>query len=192
MKNRGHLIIFVKQPAMGKVKTRLAADIGTVKATFWYRWQLHRLLRTFKGPLPYSKHLFVSPQSGLQYFKPYENKGWRVSQQSHGDLGQRMAKAFLTVGAGPRLLIGSDIPAISKQHIELAFKQLMSADAVFGPAEDGGYWLIGLSRFVKPPVLKNIRWSSDYALSDTLNKFGSDIRMEYLPILSDIDRGSDL
>ena len=68
----------------------------------------------------------------------------------------------------------------------------MSADAVFGPAEDGGYWLIGLGRFVRPPVLNNIRWSSDYALSDTLNKFGSDIRMEYLPILSDIDRGSDL
>ena len=192
MKNKGHLIIFVKQPTMGKVKTRLASDIGAVKATFWYRRQLHKLLRTFEGPSPYSKHLFVAAQSGLKYFKPYESKGWKISQQSYGDLGKRMAKAFLTVGAGPRLLIGSDIPAISKEHIKLAFKQLLSADAVFGPAEDGGYWLIGLNRFVRPPILKNVRWSSNYALSDTLNKFDSDIRIDYLPTLSDVDRGSDL
>ena len=103
-----------------------------------------------------------------------------------------MKSAFLSVGHGPRVLIGSDIPAVSAQHIELAFKQLNSVDAIFGPAQDGGYWLIGLSRFVVPPNLKNVRWSSQYALSDTLSKFGPKVRVKLIQTLKDVDRGSDL
>ena len=103
-----------------------------------------------------------------------------------------MRSAFLSVGHGPKLLIGSDIPAVSGQHIELAFKQLNSVDAVFGPAQDGGYWLIGLNRFVVPPNLKNVRWSSKYALSDTLRKFGPKLSVKLIQTLNDVDRGSDL
>ena len=103
-----------------------------------------------------------------------------------------MNRALLSVGHGPRLLIGSDIPAVSQQHIELAFKQLNSVDAVFGPAQDGGYWLIGLSRFVVLPNLKHVRWSSKYALSDTLSKFGPKVSVKLIQTLKDVDRGSDL
>ena len=192
MKNLGHLIIFVKEPRVGKVKTRLAVDIGPINATFWYRRQLDHLLNIFKPSSRYTKHLFVTPHSGLKYFRTYTKQGWRLCRQSPGDLGEKMRNAFLSVGQGPRLLIGSDIPAVSAQHIELAFKQLNSVDAVFGPAQDGGYWLIGLSRFVLLPNLKHVRWSSQYALSDTLRKFGPKMSIKLIKTLKDVDRGSDL
>ena len=192
MKKRGHLIIFVKEPRIGKVKTRLADDIGRINATFWYRRQLDHLLNNFKPYSPYAKHLFVTPHRGLKYFRPYTRQGWRLCCQSPGDLGKKMTSAFLSVGYGPKLLIGSDIPAVTTQHIRLAFKQLNSVDAVFGPAQDGGYWLIGLSRFVVPPNLKHVRWSSKYALSDTLSKFGPKMSLKLIQTLKDVDRGSDL
>jgi len=192
MRNLGHLIIFVKEPRVGKVKTRLAEDIGPINATFWYRRQLDHLLNIFKPSSTYTRHLFVTPHRGLKYFRTYTKQGWRLCRQSPGDLGEKMKNAFLSVGQGPRLLIGSDIPAVSAQHIELAFKQLNSVDAVFGPAQDGGYWLIGLSRFVVPPNLKHVRWSSQYALSDTLSKFGPKVRVKLIQTLKDVDRGSDL
>ena len=192
MRNLGHLIIFVKEPRVGKVKTRLAEDIGPINATFWYRRQLDHLLNIFKPSSTYRKHLFVTPHRGLKYFRTYTKQGWRLCHQSPGDLGEKMKNAFLSVGQGPRLLIGSDIPAVSAQHIELAFKQLNSVDAIFGPAQDGGYWLIGLSRFVVPPNLKHVRWSSQYALSDTLSKFGPKVSVKLIQTLKDVDRGSDL
>ena len=192
MKNLGHLIIFVKEPRVGKVKTRLAEGIGPISATFWYRRQLDHLLNTFKPSSPYAKHLFVTPHRGLKYFRPYTKQGWRLYHQSPGDLGEKMTSAFLSVGHGPKLLIGSDIPAVSRQHIGLAFKQLNSVDAVFGPAQDGGYWLIGLSRFVVPPKLQNVRWSTKYALSDTLSKFSPKVSVKLIPTLKDVDRASDL
>ena len=192
MRNLGHLIIFVKEPRVGKVKTRLAEDIGPINATFWYRRQLDHLLNIFKPSSTYTRHLFVTPHRGLKYFRTYTKQGWRLCRQSPGDLGEKMKNAFLSVGQGPRLLIGSDIPAVSAQHIELAFKQLNSVDAIFGPAQDGGYWLIGLSRFVVPPNLKRVRWSSQYALSDTLSKFGPKVRVKLIQTLKDVDRGSDL
>ena len=192
MKNLGHLIIFVKEPRVGKVKTRLAEDIGPINATFWYRRQLDHLLNIFKPSSTYTRHLFVTPHRGLKYFRTYTKQGWRLCRQSPGDLGEKMKNAFLSVGHGPRVLIGSDIPAVSAQHIELAFKQLNSVDAIFGPAQDGGYWLIGLSRFVVPPNLKHVRWSSQYALSDTLSKFGPKVRVKLIQTLKDVDRGSDL
>ena len=192
MKNLGHLIILAKEPRVGKVKTRLAEDIGPINATFWYRRQLDHLLNIFKPSSTYAKHLFVTPHRGLEYFRPYTKQGWRLCRQSPGDLGEKMKNAFLSVGHGPRLLIGSDIPAVSQQHIELAFKQLNSVDAVFGPAQDGGYWLIGLSRFVVLPNLKHVRWSSKYALSDTLGKFGPKVSVKLIQTLKDVDRGSDL
>tara|TARA_B100000925_G_scaffold99964_1_gene73185 strand:- start:149 stop:742 length:594 start_codon:yes stop_codon:yes gene_type:complete len=192
MRNLGHLIIFVKEPRVGKVKTRLAEDIGPINATFWYRRQLDHLLNIFKPSSTYTRHLFVTPHRGLKYFRTYTKQGWRLCRQSPGDLGEKMKNAFLSVGHGPRVLIGSDIPAVSAQHIELAFKQLNSVDAIFGPAQDGGYWLIGLSRFVVPPNLKHVRWSSQYALSDTLSKFGPKVRVKLIQTLKDVDRGSDL
>ena len=187
MKKLGHLIIFVKEPRVGKVKTRLADDIGSINATFWYRRQLNHLLNTFKPSSPYAKHLFVTPHRGLKYFRPYTKRGWRLCCQSPGDLGKKMTSAFLSVGHGPKLLIGSDIPAVSRQHIRVAFKQLNSVDAIFGPAQDGGYWLLGLSRFVMPPNLKHVRWSSKYALSDTLSEFGPKMSIKFIQTLKDVD-----
>ena len=155
MKKRGHLIIFVKEPRVGKVKTRLADDIGPINATFWYRRQLNHLLNNFKPSSPYAKHLFVTPHRGLKYFRPYTKQGWRLCFQSSGDLGKKMASAFLSVGHGPKLLIG-------------------------------------LNSFVVPPNLKHVRWSSKYALSDTLSKFGPKLSVKLIQTLKDVDRGSDL
>ncbi|MBH68577.1 MAG: hypothetical protein CMM58_09520 [Rhodospirillaceae bacterium] len=192
MNPNNHLIVFAKQPKIGWVKTRLAKDIGLVNATFWYRKQLLNLLKTLDSTLPCRRHLFVTPDAAARQPTIYTTLGWEVHSQGGGDLGARMKRAFTRVGAGPRVLIGSDIPEISKQHIRTAFSELRRADAVFGPAKDGGYWLIGLSKYTGLPHLRKIRWSTRFALSDTINHFRNGDKISLLETLTDVDHGPDL
>ena len=112
--------------------------------------------------------------------------------QGDGDLGVRMQRLFERLPPGPVVVIGSDIPAIRPAHIAEAFRLLGGADAVFGPAQDGGYWLVGLKR--TPRVLApfaDVRWSGPHALSDTrANLKGS--RVALAARLGDVDTAEDL
>lgn len=192
MYRQQNLIVFAKEPRIGAVKTRLAKDIGHVQATFWYRNQLQKLFRRIGSTLSCNQHLFLSPRKSSRYFKPYAKNSWNIHYQGTGDLGQRMKTALCKVGSGPTILVGSDIPALSKKHIKSAFALLNKTDVVFGPAEDGGYWLIGLSRFTKAPNFHNIRWSTEYALSDTMEQFSKGHSIGLLEKLKDVDSASDL
>jgi glycosyltransferase A (GT-A) superfamily protein (DUF2064 family) len=99
-----------------------------------------------------------------------------------------MRRLMATAPSGPVVLIGSDIPALSARHIAAAFRCLGRCDLVFGPAADGGFWLVGARRRPRlPPLFGNIRWSSSYALTDTLNELPHDVSVGFVDALEDVD-----
>ena len=162
-----NLLIMAKQPRIGRVKTRLGADIGAMEATRVYRVMLGNTVRRLSADPRWQTWLAVS---GIhEMHASIWPKNVTVVDQGQGDLGSRMQRMFDTLPLGPVLIIGSDIPDIECADIADGFKSLGSHDAVFGPAPDGGYWMVGQAR--KRSVMKlfsNVRWSTQYALADTM------------------------
>ncbi|WP_321393145.1 TIGR04282 family arsenosugar biosynthesis glycosyltransferase [Emcibacter sp.] len=185
-----HLVIFLKAPRIGTVKTRLARDLGRVPAWVFYRRQVQKLIRRLRDPR-WEMTLFVSPDrfalSGN--FWPHN---LLHQAQGRGDLGQRMQRAFDGLPSGPAVIIGGDIPDITKADISAAFRSLENHDMTFGPAEDGGYWLVGMRR--RPRILRpfeKVRWSTEHALEDTLANIHPECRIARLRTLTDIDDITD-
>jgi uncharacterized protein len=176
-----------KSPRMGFAKRRLGREIGDAKAMRLYRSCLsHAVLRLAADPR-WRALLAIAPDTdavGRSWRLP---RGLRVLSQGADDLGQRMQRLFARPGSGPLIIVGSDIPALRPAHVARAFKLLGGSDAVFGPALDGGYWLVGLRRC--PRVLApfaGVRWSSAYALSDTLANL-REKSITFAETLDDID-----
>ena len=135
------LIVMVKEPRPGRVKTRLGREIGHVAATWWFRHQLRSLLRRLRDPR-WDLVLAVAPDTAtLSPVWPVDLP--RVAQGG-GDLGTRMARAMRSAAPGPVCVVGADIPGITPARVWAAFRAMGGHDAVFGPAEDGGFWLIGV------------------------------------------------
>jgi rSAM/selenodomain-associated transferase 1 len=187
---RNQLVLFVKAPRIGAVKTRLAKGIGKVNAWRFYRSQSSRLLLTVGRDPRWRTALAVTPDDYVNTMGFWPGDVTRLSQ-GQGDLGQRMARVFEALPPGPAVIVGSDIPGVQRHHIAAAFRSLRRHDAVFGPAADGGYWLVGLSR--RRPVwhlFNNVRWSSRYALADTVANLDGR-RVAMLEQLSDVDTPAD-
>ncbi len=190
------LIIFAKAPRLGRAKTRLARDIGAVEATRFYRTQTARLLRRL-GPDPrWRTHVAITPDTDRERvgrgLDPWPNDLIRMPQ-GRGGLGQRMERALGAGGPGQVVLIGSDIPEITAAHVARAFHALGGAQAVFGPAEDGGFWLVGLrGRALARGLFRNVRLSTPHALEDTLAKLINRVPVRLVDRLADIDSGADL
>ncbi len=112
--------------------------------------------------------------------------------QGEGDLGQRMQRAIRLQPPGPVVIIGTDVPGIRRSDIAAAFKSLGSHDAVFGPASDGGYWLVGQKRRPREiAMFKDVRWSSSDALQDTLRNLRR-YRIGIVAEKRDVDDAADL
>ena len=110
--------------------------------------------------------------------------------QGEGDLGIRMRRALETCRPGPVVLVGADIPALDARHVAAAFRLLGRHDLVFGPAEDGGFWLVGARHPRRlPPLFENVRWSGPDALSDTLGGLPRRIKVGFADRLEDVDDG---
>jgi len=185
------LAIMAKAPAMGRVKTRLAKDVGLVEATRFYRVALARLIRRLSADPRWQTVVAASPDTQALPNQTWLQNADAVVPQGEGDLGARMQRVFDTAPKGPVVIIGSDIPDISAHHIAQAFKALGTNDAVMGPSVDGGYWLIGQKRL--PKVLtpfEGVEWSSGREHDQTLANFGS-ARVAMLSELSDVDSGAD-
>lgn len=185
------LVIMAKAPAMGRVKTRLARDVGPVEATRFYRVALARLIRRLASDPRWRTVVAASPDAQALPRENWLQDAHAVVPQGTGDLGVRMQRVFDTAPTGSTVIIGSDIPDISTRHIAQAFKALGSSDAVIGPSVDGGYWLVGQKRM--PRVLKpfgNVDWSSGREREQTLANFGN-ARVAMLDELSDVDNGAD-
>jgi 2-phospho-L-lactate guanylyltransferase (CobY/MobA/RfbA family) len=122
---------------------------------------------------------------------------WQAIPQGGGDLGARMARLFATLPPGPAVIVGSDIPELRATDATLAFAALVDHDLVVGPARDGGYWLVGLSRTARATgaatgLFRAVRWSTSHALADTLRNVPIDWRLVRLRELSDVDTAADL
>ena len=185
------LLIFVKAPRLGQVKRRLARDIGGSEAWRFYRRTTRRLILRLGRDPRWRCHLVVTPDSfdGRERFWPLPCP---VIKQGRGNLGVRMRRAFETMAPGPAVLVGSDIPDLTPSHIAKAFAALGRADAVFGPAEDGGYWLVGLSpRARRADPFADVAWSSSSALADTVANLPRSHSVAILDRLGDVDIGAD-
>ncbi|HET7409245.1 MAG TPA: TIGR04282 family arsenosugar biosynthesis glycosyltransferase [Paracoccaceae bacterium] len=194
---RPTLVVFVKAPRPGRVKTRLARDIGTVEAAWWFRHQSAALIRRLSRDRRWRTVLAVTPDAeGLR------SRAWpaRLARagQGEGDLGRRMAR-FLRrepgtgVPPAPVAIVGADIPALTPAHVADAFRVLRGHAAVLGPAADGGYWLIGLSAMarVRRDVLTGVRWSTEHALADTVARLDG-LSVRFAATLADVDTAADL
>lgn len=184
-----HLILFVKAPRLGRVKSRLARDIGRVGAWAFYRRQLTARVRDLARDRRWTFWLAVTPDRAVFDGGLWPGRTRRLSQGG-GDLGDRMLRTMAVLPPGPVVLIGADIPGVTPARIARAFRALGAHDAVFGPAADGGFWLVGLRR--RPRLIdpfKGVRWSTDTALADTLaNLKGA--RVARVDTLEDVDDGA--
>ena len=158
------LFVMVKAPLAGAAKTRLAAVIGAAEALRFYRSSTMTLLRRIGSDPRWRTVLAVSPDRYVG------SRFWPANlpriAQGQGDLGERMQR-LLEQPRGPVMLIGSDIPGIRAGHIAEAFGVLSRSGFVFGPSEDGGFWLAGARR-PRPRLFRHVRWSTPHALADTL------------------------
>lgn len=182
------LIVMLKTPHPGRVKTRLGRDMGLVPAAWWYRHQVNTLLRRVEDPR-WSTVLAVAPDQEGMTSRVWPAHLPRIPQ-GRGDLGTRMQR-LLNFAPGAACLIGSDIPGITRAHIGQAFHQLGPKDAVFGPSDDGGYWLIGRAAGRCLPALAPVRWSTQHALKDTQTCLRG-WRIAHAATLRDVDTAADL
>ncbi|WP_428410102.1 TIGR04282 family arsenosugar biosynthesis glycosyltransferase [Hyphococcus sp.] len=189
---RGTVIVFVKTPVAGRVKTRLGAEIGMGRAAALFRLLTQRTIaESLKGE--WRTMLAVDPPWAAHGSARFWPHNVARMPQGRGDLGDRMARAFALAPQGPAVIIGADAPGLRARHLRRAFSALKGADAVFGPAEDGGYWLVGLNRrCAAPDLFKAVRWSTKHALADTLKTLPSSFEMRMLETLADVDEAKDL
>lgn len=185
------LVVMLKEPRPGRVKTRLGREIGMIGASWWFRHQTARLLRRLEDPR-WRLILAVAPdRAGMQ------SRVWPAHlprmPQGPGDLGDRMGRILRGLPPGPACIVGGDIPGIGKPHVARAFAALGSHDAVFGPAEDGGFWLVGLKRVARPPatLFRGVRWSTPHALADSMASLPGS-RIALTDTLRDVDSAADL
>ena len=180
----------VKEPRPGRVKTRLGRDIGNIAATWWFRHQVRGLLRRMRDPR-WRLILAVAPDTSLSRCREWPGDlAW--IPQGRGDLGDRMSRLFREAPVGPTIIIGADIPGVTRARIWAAFQALGHAPSVVGPAPDGGYWLVGLKRTsaVSPGLFSSVRWSSRYALEDTIKTLPGPVG--FVDELQDVDTKADL
>ena len=183
---RRTLVIMVKVPVAGRVKTRLGRDIGIIPATVFSRHTIAMLAARLYAPRRWTLRLAVAPGSRFRSSALPGPPAARIPQ-SMGDLGQRMQAVFDRYPAGTVILIGSDVLGITPSDIAEAFHCLEGHEAVLGPSPDGGFWLVGLRR--RPSRLRpfaNVRWSTDEAMAGTLrNLTGRCVGM--VALKSDVD-----
>ena len=183
------LVIMVKEPVAGRVKTRLARGIGTVAAIAAYRTMLSGVAGRLSRDRRWQTVFAISPDAALAS-RMLPSCGGRIPQGG-GNLGDRLQRLFDRLPPGPVVVIGTDIPAILPADIAAAFQALGTHDAVFGPSSDGGYWLIGLKRRPRTPLgFAGVRWSSEHALADTVTNLKR-LRVSQCRYLDDVDTASD-
>ncbi len=190
------LMVFAKAPERGKVKTRLARDIGKDAAAGLYRAFVSDLLRMLsRTPYPVCIHFW--PPEAVSRMRGWLGPGYELIPQSGGDLGERMAAAFsrsFAGGVSQAVLIGTDFPDLPALLIHDAFAALAESPAVLGPSKDGGYFLVGFNRdSFLPAVFNDVNWGSSTVLSETAALFEKNqIPVSYIRQWQDIDTHADL
>lgn len=189
-----HLAVLARAPIAGKAKTRLIPALGAAGAARLHRQLVLQTLETAHtanvGPVT----LWGTTEGFDRFFRALVRSGVRYRPQPSGDLGERMMNVISATLPSPTLLIGTDCPPLTPEHLRAAADALISGlDAVFIPAEDGGYALIGLRSNAHVGLFSNIAWGTGSVMEETraaLRKLG--LRWSELPALWDVDRPEDL
>jgi len=186
------LLILLKAPIKGTVKTRLAAETGPAMALDIYRQLLDRVVAAASSLQAVELH--YTPAAEAQLVSPWLKPGWSLHPQVDGNLGTRMHHAFSQAfqsGAQRVVMIGTDCPEVNLTDIRSAWAALARHELVLGPAMDGGYWLIGLNR-PQPELFRAINWSTATVLTETLDR-ASQLGLSHhlLRTLSDVDTKAD-
>lgn len=186
------LIIFLRKPELGKVKTRLAATIGAEQALAVYERLLHHTLEC-AAKLDVMRAAWTTGNGDVtELLAPYD---FTVYEQQGNDLGERMEFAFeqaFANGNSPVLIIGTDCPGLTQEILEQALEALRDHDAVLGPARDGGYYLLGLKRPFSE-AFHGVQWSTETVARDTINVLKEHaLTVHLLPKLIDVDTEQDL
>lgn len=188
--NKNALIIFARNPELGKVKNRLAKTIGKEKALEIYNKLLSNVYSETKD-LKCKKYLFLTERTDSGLF----NDTYIQKIQTGEGLGNKMLNAIgkvLEDGNEKVILTGTDILGLTSEIIIEAFQKLSDHDVVIGPAKDGGYYLIGMKEIMSP-VFENMKWSNDQVLNITLDRISKMGKSFYLlEELADIDTEEDL
>lgn len=186
------LLIFVKNPELGKVKTRLAATIGGQQALDIYI-QLLEKTRALTLPLKCDKMVYYA--SEIQRNDLWDEARYQKARQGEGDLGERMRQAFdegFAQGYQRICIIGSDCYELTTNILRRAFASLENYDLVIGPSTDGGYYLLGM-REPHPELFRDKHWSTPSVSKETLEEAErARLRWYTLPTLTDIDEEQDL
>ena len=185
------IIILIRNPILGRVKTRLAADIGDFNALTVYKTLLS-YTRKITNSINSSRLLFYSDY--IDFNDDWEDKIYKKYVQSGTDFGEKMLNAFKIALTNHNLavIIGSDCLELDSKIINLAFKKLKEFDVIIGPAKDGGYYLMGLKK-VYPQLFQDKNWSTDSVLSETINTIKDlGLTLHLLSLLGDIDTLQDL
>jgi hypothetical protein len=190
--NKPALIIFVRNPESGKVKTRLAKTIGHEKALRVYERLLEHT-RDITKSLSCDKFLFYADY--LTEIDDWDKNIYCKKLQEGEDLGQKMSGAFSVLfdqGYNRIIIIGSDCFELDEKKLAEAFEVMGPAEVIIGPATDGGYYLLGLQKMI-PEIFENIAWSSSQVLKETVAVLKTlNVRYSLLPELNDIDEEADL
>jgi rSAM/selenodomain-associated transferase 1 len=189
------LVVFVKEPRPGAVKTRLAAVLGPDDAARLYRALAGAVLEaTVPEPGEYERLVFYDPPDAGERLRAWLPSG-RLRRQDPGHLGARMSGAFARCfarGASRVVLAGSDAPGLGRRHVTAALDRLDAHDVVLGPAHDGGYYLVAL-RAAQPSLFEEVSWSTASVLEDTLARArAAGLRVALLERLRDVDTCDDL
>ena len=193
--NNNCIILFIKAPKIGFVKTRLAKDIGSKKACGIYKKLAEKILKEAKKTRADTEiHYF--PEKDVEIVKSWIGTNFKFYPQQGDCLGDKMKNSILSAlkrGYKKVILAGSDIPDLNKEIFESGFKKI-SKNPVLGPCEDGGYYLIGLdAASFRESYFQNIKWSTNTVLKDTVKKIKKvGFRPYLLPQLNDIDTIDDL
>ncbi len=185
------IIIFVRKPELGKVKTRLAASLGNEKALEVYKellWHTRQICKQVGADK------FVYYHEQIEQNDLWDASGFNKRLQANAELGVKMVKAFKEVfdaGYKKVLIIGSDCLQLTDELIKEALCVLNKNDAVIGPATDGGYYLLGMKN-LHPYFFENKLWSSSNVFDETMDDaLHHQLTMAVLPILTDVDTEAD-
>ena len=188
------VLIFAKPPLIGLSKTRLARSLDKAEARRIARMTMAKTLREVSGDPRWQAVLYATPDKYLvSGFGGLWPQRLERRSQGVGDLTARLDKGLVEAPQGQVLFIGADAPDMSRVLIGRAFEALKTADAVFGPATDGGFWLFGLHKRARTvsPFGNGVRWSGPHALADVRANLGQGAKVAELATLIDIDEAAD-
>lgn len=189
------LMVFCKAPVPGRVKTRLLSGFSADEACAIHEALASETLQdclAVQAERPNVKlELWCNPDGDHEFFQRFESLGFELHIQSGLDLGEKMYRGFAHSDK-PALLVGTDCPPVDAPYMARACRALEGSDVVLGPAEDGGYGLIGLNR-ANASVFADINWSTEKVLDQTLARCkATSLEVELLPLIWDVDFPEDV